>query len=326
VSDEAIERLRHRRTLWKECLLGDDPNSVLNQLLALEWNYAAFRTINEARRLSPRTTTGGVAQSGLMHTLLNVCFWESQALGVRRLADSSDPLTPKGKADRSLYSLGAVLRDMREHAGLMTRGNWFAAEGLEYDASVVAERQRAHFKDRVAGGEVEFCVPEEFSVHRVSDLHRRIDGLAGVTPAERTSDDHVRAALFDELGLRMKSATNEIAVYANKFYAHAASPSSRKSENAYELSVTLNKLSAAHESLRRTHQFIGMQFYDEAQESYLAEADFDVLSYADQPLATAETIDALRAHWKLQEEQARDCKPWDLNELIPDAGTKEQAT
>src|SRR5260370_8887700 len=86
-----LDELRAKRPIWIECLIGSDNNSIKNQHLRLLWNVAAFRIVNEARRQKyrPRSRYGQLEVNGLLHGLLNDCFYESQLLAVRRITEGT---------------------------------------------------------------------------------------------------------------------------------------------------------------------------------------------------------------------------------------------
>ena len=310
------QALGKRWKLWHECLLGSDPNSVINQLYSLVWNAAAYRTINEARKLSPPAPEGGVALNGLMHNLLDHCFWDSQVIAVRRLVEANFPLSKDEDKNKSVFSLGALLKDMRANADLLTRANIFAMQGLDYDAEDTARKEDALCRRMFDSGEQYVCIPRECDPDQVVRLHARVDKLANANHSVRSPDDKVDPAIFDRLKKRMKSASDDIVTFATKYRAHAATPASRESAQAQDVSVSLKKLGAAHECLCRIHQFLTVQFFDTEQHSYLARPNYDPLKYADRPLVTPEITEQVRKFWDGQHSQAENCRPWTIAELL----------
>lgn len=139
-----------QRQLWIECFSGEDPNSVCKQLYQMIWNAAAYRIVNEARRLAPLAKEGGVQLNGMMHRLIDSCFWDSQVLAVRRLMDIY-PIEEQEskKRDKSVFSLTGLLEDMEHHVHFLTRGNILAAEGLEYDADAVRRKEDAYCCEQI---------------------------------------------------------------------------------------------------------------------------------------------------------------------------------
>lgn len=317
--DEAT-KLAERRRLWFDCLNGDDPHSLVNQLYSLSWNAAAFRTVNEARRLSPPAKEGGIAQNALLHNLLDNCFWISQGTAVRRLVDSSSALEKSksvGDNDKSVYSLGSLLEDMRTNIHLMTRANWFAAEELECDVRTMARREESFIMQRGANENRMTPIPFESDPWRAIELHARIDALAGVEPTSRTPHDKVRTEIICKLTTRMKSATDEIKKYVDKYFAHASTPQNRERAGASDWSITLNKLAEAQETLCGIHNFISSQFFDTEIESYIAFTYCDVLKYADRPLVNEASSGAVREFWKQQQGKGQHYS-WTVEDLLCD--------
>jgi hypothetical protein len=72
-------RFRHK---CLEYMRGDADTSVMNQVHALAWHTAVFRTLNEARRLEPDR-----AVNGAMWELLTAGYANLMTLGIRRLVE-----------------------------------------------------------------------------------------------------------------------------------------------------------------------------------------------------------------------------------------------
>ena len=226
--NNAIDRFKLRRDLWIECLCGTDRHSIMPQIYRMIWNTAAFRAINEARRIAPPAKEGSVQLSGLMHELIDEGFFEGQALAIRRLTDTHS----LDDRRRGVWSLIALLNDMQEHVDLMTRQNLFAAEGLEYDVEAVRRRAEEYQQQELRKGTHVYFIPEELDWDRLRDRHEQIDFLARVTPAHRSPDDTVCVAVIERLKNMVNTTCAEVHVHVNKFVAHAASPESRQTVNA----------------------------------------------------------------------------------------------
>ena len=122
------------------------------------WNAAAFRVINEARRLAPPAEEDTVQLNGLVHELIDEGFFEGQLLAIRRLTDRY-PITGDRRG-YDVWSLTSLLNDMQDHAVLMTRANFFAAEGLEYDVDSVRQRANEYLDRELRERQVAFTPTE----------------------------------------------------------------------------------------------------------------------------------------------------------------------
>src|SRR4030042_925182 len=98
---------------WEERLVGDDINSIRNQIYNMIWDSAVFQSINECRKYAPKNEKGEIELNGVVHRFIDKCFFETQAIAIRRLID-------KRKDVISIYRL---IDDMEEHRPLLTRGN-----------------------------------------------------------------------------------------------------------------------------------------------------------------------------------------------------------
>jgi hypothetical protein len=52
--DLTPKTLVEKRAEWLTALVGEDRNSIRNQVKVMTWHAAAFRVVNEGRRLAPR--------------------------------------------------------------------------------------------------------------------------------------------------------------------------------------------------------------------------------------------------------------------------------
>ncbi len=204
-SEKTLERFKARRALWIRCFDDRDRHSIMSQTYRMVWNFAAFRVINEARRIAPPAEEGTVQLNGLVHELIDEGFFEGQLLAIRRLTDNY-PIVDDHRG-RGVWSLISLLNDMQEHAVLMTRTNFFAAEGLEYDVDSVRQRANEHL-DRVLGeGRVVFT-PTELDWQRLQERHRQLDFLSGVGAEHRSSEDTVRVEVIERLKEMVTTACN----------------------------------------------------------------------------------------------------------------------
>jgi hypothetical protein len=125
----ALHEFRVFRRKCLEYMRGDSETSVVNQVHELAWDTAAFRTLNEARRIEPDREPNGATWE-----LLTKGYAGIMTQGVRRLIDR-DPRTD---------SVWNVITELEKRPELLTRENFVCHDGLPYDyAEVQAESLRS---------------------------------------------------------------------------------------------------------------------------------------------------------------------------------------
>jgi hypothetical protein len=305
-STEEYKEFIAKRSEWLRILRGKDRNAVFNQITRMLWDAAAYRVVNEARALAPAAKEGGVQLNGLMHRLIDDCFSVSQFVAIRRILDP-EPSGPKGK--RGVFSLLWLLRDMRDHAHLITREHVFAAERLKYDVEAVRRRRIKFGAQRRAGAKA-YGVPSELRTIFSDKRHATVDQLAGVQPTARNKSDPVRPAVFDCLIVEVERAGQRIGVIVNKLIAHAATPSSRRVGGASRLKTTLSELWHAHRTICRVANFVSVHVLGGANYGGLAVPMWDQFRYMDRPLVTGNNIEHLRQVWADYERETHDWANW----------------
>jgi len=99
-------------------LNSDDPHAIMTQILHMVWNYAVWSLINEARGIGKPLPEGGVAHNWIVHNFIDICYFESQILAIRRLTDNY-PL----EGEMGVFSLSSLLRDLGNNVKLLTKEN-----------------------------------------------------------------------------------------------------------------------------------------------------------------------------------------------------------
>ncbi len=310
MANSTLDKFRVRRELWIKCLSGDDRHSVMRQIGHMVWNTAAWRMINEARRLAPPAEEGGVELNGLTHRLIDDGFFEGQMLAIRRLTDSY-PITghPKGY---DVYSLTSLLEDMKTHPHLMTRENIFAAEERPYDYEPVKRASEKYCREQERAGKQAYWVPHELVWERHEERHTQIDVFAGFSSDKRSPSDAVLPVVMERLKEKVRSVCEELRNHADMFVAHAASPGSRQAVNADAFNVTLDHLYKAHESIIQVANFVDSYFLGGGTHNPLAVPQYDHLAYIDHPLVTAESIAALHNVWDGYDKETHGWTQWGI--------------
>lgn len=308
MNSATFDAFKSRRELWIQSLEGDDPNSIKRQIRTMVWNTAAYRIINEARRIAPPAEEGGVQLNGMMHRLIDKGFFESQLLAIRRLAQGGSLAEDQ---ERDVYSISSLLEDMKAHVQLVTRANLFQAEGLPYDVDYL---QVASCQTRVETAPPAYY-SQELDLRRLRERHAEVDSLTGVTPDRRSPDDTVSVRLLSCLNQKVLDAYADIRPYINKFLAHPATPESRGIVNADGIRITLDHLYQAHEGICKVANFIGRYLLTGGYTSFLAVPQYDQFAYIDRPLVTKEGIESLKRVWDEYDKETREWTQWGIEDL-----------
>ena len=268
-ASRSYEDLVVRRELWVACLGNDDRHGIQQQLLSGVMECAVFRMSIKMRNLAPAAGTGGGIQlNGLFFQMLDHSFIQAQTAAVRRLSDRSYPIAHAGKGrDKSVYSLSALLVDMRDWAPQMTRENLMRLAG----------QPDVH--------------PQWPELH----LSHTIDWLCGTTESSRTDDDVVSPVLFDFLLNKIAIACADITKWATAYVAHAASPASRPEEG--QLSVSWLAIWSAYEALASVAHLIRVWVLGGAHVVIMPTMQSDVAQWLDRPLVGSEDLQAVRDVW-----------------------------
>lgn len=317
--NKLFDQFKARRELWLECLSGEDTHAIMTQIYRMVWNAAAFRMVNEARRIAPPAEEGGVQVNGMMHRLLDDSFFEGQMLAIRRLTDTY-PIEGDRRG-HDVFSLTSLLDDMRKHAHLMTRVNIFEAEGRKYDYEKVYEQALAYDREKMRARKRGYWTPEDLHWDSLKVRHEQVDWLAGTNEARRSPGDSVRPAILDFLRRRVIRVCTEVHDYVNKHVAHAATPESRQVVEADAAAITLKHLWDAHQTTCQVANFLGLYLLAGTSYSFLPRSRYDQFAHIDRPLVDAEGVRVLANAWKQYEDETRGWGNWGIEELEQEFGS-----
>lgn len=300
--EELLAEYVAKRCEWLEWIRGKDRHALMQQMSLMVLDTAAYRVIYEARKLADSVGEDGVALSGLVHNLIDRCFFHSQAVGIRRLVD---PRT-------DVISLSRLLNEMKTYTQLMTRENMLAAEGLVYDYEALREQR---FSDAAHRAGEARLLPASGDWTWSERRHKHIDRLCGVDETERKPSDTVRAELLSQLETYVRRDVDDVRQYVHKFLAHAADVNSRRQKQADDLKMTYGHLLAAHEVIGKTIHFIAVEMLGGSSGAFLPVMAFDQFEYIDRPLVTPDKVDNLRQAWRKYEKETEDWQHWDWDEF-----------
>ena len=290
---------------WENMLLGEDSHSIRNQICEMIRDAAFFQCINESRKYFAQDDKGNIKQNKMLHYFLNQSFFKTQLLSIRKLVDKDFGRVKKGKK-YTVYSLYNLIEDLKKNNALLIRRNILAVNNLPYDY----EKADAEFSQNTDWTQGPVLGPREIGFSKL--IHERIDSIMRITAEKRNPDDRVlnehSFKCFDDW---LKSS-QELYDYVNNYIVHSATPEIRiKVPN--ELDGALCKIFNAHKVICETASFIGNNllfcgFGGVLHISQYGRFDqYDLFEYLDEPIASKETIEKLRAFW---EKYRRETEQW----------------
>lgn len=291
---------------WEEWLVGDDINSIRNQISSMIWDSAVFQSIIECRRYATKNEKDEIELNGVVHRFIDKCFFETQALAIRRLLDKN---VSNGK--RSVISLYRLVDDIEKHSHLLTRRSILAAHNYPYD--YVQEKARLSdkaFKNRSPDTKCVVMGQDYAKCCLAEGIHQSIDALAGIECSDRSPNDLIRPQIFKWLK-QWLSDCKEIATFVNKFLAHSATPESKNYLSPRELDVTLEQILNAHKIICQTTIFISGRMGIRSGFPDVLAITQDQFVHFDKAWASEETIEKLYDFWRTYDMQTRNWHQWD---------------
>lgn len=283
--------LKPKIETWKGWLLGDDENSVRNQIFRLIWDTAVFEIVKTSHNLSFQRGGESALPNWAVSDLILYSYFETQVVAIVRLLDNRS----------DVISLKRLVKDIRKSHRCLTRKNMLDVLGLPYD-----------YEDGLADAHTSNNPSEFIRCANSENMHKRIDLLVGVLAAgQRKPTDTVRECVLDWIEKRLEIIELEdIRKYRNKFVAHAATAESRKWKNTDDFKISLGKISEAHKIICETSAFIAENILGKSIQQFFARSSRDVLENLDKPLAAQEDISLLREQWKKYEKNTEEWGNW----------------
>ncbi|MBI9051592.1 MAG: hypothetical protein JEZ00_19365 [Anaerolineaceae bacterium] len=228
--------------IWAECLLGNDRNSIFQQISSMIWDTAIFRIVVESRQIQIESNQKNPKINGAYHSFIDRNYFQSQVACIRRLLDNSYPLTKK----KAVYSLYSLIKDVRKYREELNREKFLALRDMPYDYSEIKEKENTFFTQQTIGEG--FFKPPELDWESIEEVHQLFDRLSGKTPETRHTDDVISDIVFMKLIEKLDEG-NVISTYVDKFVAHSAAPESRDDLNSKNSNVTFEQLWKVHRNI-----------------------------------------------------------------------------
>lgn len=280
--------------MWGEWLLGDDENSVRNQIFGMIWNSAVFEIVKTAHNEAFKRGSEDALPNWAVSDLILYSYFETQVSAIMRLLDD------RNKTD--IISLKRLVKDIKDSQRCLTRKNFLDAFGLPYD-----------YEDRLVTANIHNDQNEFYRYARAKSMHERIDRLVGVSATnQRKPTDIVRESLLEWIYKRLETPElNDIRKYRNKFVGHAASAESRNWKNTDAFQMSLGKISRAHSIICEITAFIAKNILGKSFTQFFSSRARDVFENLDKPLATQEDMSTLREQWEKYKRNTEEWGNWD---------------
>lgn len=252
--------------------------------------------------------------NGMMHGLINNCFWDSTAAAVRRLADAGAIVPPeiktnkadkKTNVDKSIHSLVALIDDIIKNAKLVTRASMMEAEGLPYDSRERDEARVTFIKS--TSGMKSFYIPSELDSELIHERHKQIDAITRVSPDARSPDDSLCTDSLQGLRNTLTKSAANFKNWGDKYVAHTATPTSRNVLQESDFDISLKALDEFIETACRAYGYISLYVLGTHVDSIGEFRAPGLLEYLDQPIASPEVLRTLDAYWN---DQAKKIDGW----------------
>jgi hypothetical protein len=273
-------KLNEKCKEWKK-LYSEDDDSVCSQIRDMLLDAAVFNAINEARKYATTDAQGNPELNELVHGLINRSYLKTQSLSIRKLYDNRN----------DVISLRRLINDMKENKAFITRENILSAFELPYDyEEAIKEGHLTNNSKIVAEG-----------AHS-ENVHKNVDLLAGVEPAQRQPNDTIRDSVLDQLN-KLLDKYKPIVNFVNKIVAHAATEESRGKVPDKDLKIFLAKIHMAHGRIVKIAAFIGQFLLYESSgwSNFLPVYSGDKFEHFEKPWVKQGDISKLEDFWEKYE-------------------------
>lgn len=217
IDKESLKRYRIKREKWLEWLEGpkrDDPTrkrySIGHQISMLIWNYTIYKTVSEFRKYAENDSNNEIGFNLPFLWLFDQCYWDSQAIAVRRLTDNN----------RGMISLIKLLQDIKKNSKFITRENFVSFDGVPYDYEKAIIQS---FRSKEGNSGIR-SVPDNENWSKSKKRHLKFDELSNTQSENRQIDDKLNKKIMDKLIKKLEDGSESIISFVNNFIAHTGHP------------------------------------------------------------------------------------------------------
>lgn len=216
-----IPSLEEAWNRWKDCLSGDDRNSIFSQIILMLWDTAIYKIILQGRQLRMKENPENPQVNLQLHKFIDRNYFQAQSAVIRRVVDKGYEL----HGDRGVYSLPAIIKDLKNNRDKLNRETYLILQGMSYDYSDIQNKKHEFIISKVSDKKA-FTIPSEFDWEKIENAHRVFDRLSNIEPENRSPKDLIDDRFFEGLEKKLKEC-DPLLELVNKFIAHSATPESR---------------------------------------------------------------------------------------------------
>ncbi len=288
---------------WKECLSGNDRNSIFSQIILMLWDTAIYKIILQGRKLRMKENPENPQVNLQLHKFIDRNYFQAQSAAIRRVVDASYDM----HGSRGVYSLPAIIEDLKDNRDKLNRETYLALRGMPYDYSEIKAKENELFLTNALNPNL-FTIPQELNWQRIEDAHRVFDRLSNVDPEKRSPKDLIDEKVFSGLEKKLKEC-DPLLELVNKYIAHSATPESRSGFNA--LSIKGAEVWRVQQILYEVANFIGAVLFS-VDTMPLPDAPYSSYMNWDKPLFLEEERQGVYDIYKKYEKETDD---WRVNSV-----------
>ena len=238
-----------------------------------------------------------------LHKFIDRNYFQAQSAVIRRVVDNGYKL----HGDRGVYSLAAIIKDLKSNRDKLNRETYLALRGLPYDYSDIQKNERELFLEKISN-EDPFSIPPDLDWVKIENAHKVFDRLSNVKPEKRSPEDLIEEKVFLGLENRLKEC-NRLSELVNKYIAHSATPESR--EGIDVLSVKGSEVWRLQKILYEVANFLGVVLFS-VDTAPLPGAPYSSYLNWDKPLFLEEERQGVYDIYKKYEKETDD---WRVNSV-----------
>lgn len=270
------KQIEQKWAFWKECLSGEDVNSIFGQIYILYWDHAVYKVLLRARNNRIAENPDKPQINKAFHSFIDRNYFSNNLMRIRRLVDSTTS-TLEGR--RGVFSLRSFIRDIDQNKQYLSRETYFRLRNLSYDFESVKAKGLEYMLNLPPG---EAIIPAEYDWHEILEAHASFDFLSCTKPSDRQKSDIIHKSILERLNKKLDQI-NPLLIHADKFIAHSATPESRSFNDLSETKILISDIWKAYKIIFAVARFLSYYFFGIERIPFVLEG-INFYEYWDVPL------------------------------------------
>lgn len=220
--------------IWKECLHGNDKNTLWFQMINLIRDEGIFKLMLESRQSTIDQNPLKPPINNHLHNFIDRVYSQSLFISVRRIIGSEkiDALV----GSKGVYSFYSLIKDIENYQSDLTREKYFNLRNIPYEIEEMQKKEDSFIRTQISTNVNGFFIPHEYSVTPTLDAHQIFDEVSGKGEKNRSRHDLISNDYFQKIRYNLKKA-QKIIDFTDKNIAHSATPESRATVKISPLSL-----------------------------------------------------------------------------------------